>query len=158
MGCVLYVADVPKFILTSPGLIAAQKRAIATDLPLAVVYCVETPAGAGALEKALKNLELVEAALKEVNIPFIVLVGDTRERLKGTFEHLKPDAVYFGHPSKVVAMFTELLAARDVAPNYIEKNGSGEPAVLVKHTQDWPGPVISIVRLEQLAAVNQIMC
>jgi deoxyribodipyrimidine photo-lyase len=43
----------------------------------------------------LAGLKGVEADLKTYNIPFIMLIGDPKEKLAATFHHLQPDAVYF---------------------------------------------------------------
>ena len=80
------------------ALIAAQKHALAKNLPLAVVFCLQESVGYRAQEHftfMLKGLEEVEAKLNALHIPFIVLIGDAYSRISGLVHHTSPDALYF---------------------------------------------------------------
>jgi deoxyribodipyrimidine photo-lyase len=80
------------------ALLSAQKHAIAKNLPLAVVFCLYEKVGVRAKEHfefMLEGLKEVEKDLEELNIPFMMLIGEPEERFKATFHHLRPDAVYF---------------------------------------------------------------
>jgi deoxyribodipyrimidine photo-lyase len=80
------------------ALMCAQKHAVAKKLPLAVVFCLYEKSGVRAKEHyefMLEGLKEVEKELKKLNIPFMMLLGNPKERLSATFHHLSPDAVYF---------------------------------------------------------------
>jgi len=80
------------------ALLAAQKHALARQLPLAVVFCLMPSAGVRAREHyqfMLDGLAGVESSLTPLDIPFMMLIGDSLERLSAMFHHVQPDAVYF---------------------------------------------------------------
>jgi deoxyribodipyrimidine photo-lyase len=80
------------------ALFAAQKHAIAKNMPLAVVFCLYEKSGFRAREHydfMMSGIRNVEKSLKKLNIPLILLLGKPSERLQATFYHLEPDAVYF---------------------------------------------------------------
>jgi deoxyribodipyrimidine photo-lyase len=80
------------------ALLAAQKHAIAKNLPFAVVFCFYEKSGYRSREHyefMMSGLKNVQNDLKKLNIPFILLLGKPSERLQATFYHLEPDAVYF---------------------------------------------------------------
>jgi len=79
------------------ALIAAQKHALNHGLPLAVLFVLQKVPAQRAREQyqfMIDGLYEIEQSLKKNNIPFIALVGNPLERLKGAFHHLKPAAVY----------------------------------------------------------------
>ena len=80
------------------ALICAQKHALAKNLPLAVLFCLQPKSGVRAKEHyqfMLDGLKEVETDLAKLNIPFMMLMGDAHERLSGMFHHVQPTAVYF---------------------------------------------------------------
>ncbi len=96
--CVLYVMSRDQRVQDNHALLAAQKHATAKELPLAVVFCLTPKTGFRAREQyefMLAGLHGIETNLARLGIPFMMLIGDTTERLGGAFYHLKPDAAYF---------------------------------------------------------------
>jgi deoxyribodipyrimidine photo-lyase len=80
------------------ALAAAQRQAIASGVPLAVVFCLLPQTGQRAQEHyrfMIEGLREVEAELEQYNIPFMMVIGDPLQRLGGVLHHLKPIAVYF---------------------------------------------------------------
>lgn len=78
-------------------LLAAQKHAIQQQLPLAVVFVLNTTRAPRAKEHYLfmiQGLSGIEKELHRYNIPFIGLVGEHQPRLEAVIHHLKPAAVY----------------------------------------------------------------
>lgn len=96
--CVLYVMSRDQRAQDNHALLAAQRHAITKDLPLAVVFCLYEKTGYRRREHfsfMLGGLREVESSLGDVNIPFMMLIGNPYDRLKSTIGHLQPDAVYF---------------------------------------------------------------
>lgn len=96
--CVLYVMSRDQRITNNHALLAAQKDALANNLPLGVVFCLKPGSGHRAREHyewMLTGLRQIEASLDKLNIPFLLFIGDPFERLSGCFRHLQPRAVYF---------------------------------------------------------------
>lgn len=96
--CVLYIMSRDQRVKDNQALVCAQKHAIAKKLPLAVVFCLYEKSGVRAKEHyefMMSGLKEIEKDLKELNIPFMMLIGEPKERFEATFHHLRPDAVYF---------------------------------------------------------------
>ena len=96
--CVLYVMSRDQRVQDNHALICAQKHAMAKNLPLAVVFCLQSKLGVRSKEHyqfMLDGLKEVETDLAKLNIPFMMLVGDAYERLTGMFHHVQPVAIYF---------------------------------------------------------------
>ena len=96
--CVLYVMSRDQRIQDNHALVAAQKHALAKNLPLAVVFCLYDKSGYRRREHyefMIKGLREVEQGLDKLNIPFMMLVGTPYDRLSATISHVQPDAVYF---------------------------------------------------------------
>jgi deoxyribodipyrimidine photolyase len=133
--CVLYVMSRDKRVFDNPVLIAAQKTALQQKIPLGVVYCYEKSQTIDNLA-GLKN---IERQLENFQVPFIVLIGDKRARLKGMVFHTKPYAVYFDTESDVeLDCLTNLQATG---------NDSGS---MQFHPYRWPGKVIPVEELASL--------
>ncbi len=80
------------------ALLAAQKHALARQLPLAVVFCLYPGTGYRSKEHfrfMLDGLREVESELRKLHIPFMLLVGNPFDRLSSVFHHTQSDAVYF---------------------------------------------------------------
>lgn len=96
--CVLYIMARDQRVHDNHALAAAQQQALDLGVPLAVVFCLLPRAGRRAREHyrfMLDGLQQVEAELLRYNIPFMMVLGDPRQRLAGVLHHLKPRAVYF---------------------------------------------------------------
>lgn len=114
-SCVLYVMSRDQRFNDNHALIAAQQHAIAKQLPLAVVFCLQNKTGNRAKEHysfMLDGLLRVEADLTKRRIPFMILIGDPKETLTATIHHTKPDAVYFDFnplkgPRKLIEFITK---------------------------------------------------
>ena len=180
--CVLYVMSRDQRVNDNHALLAAQKHALAKKIPLAVVFCLYEKVGYRAREHfafMLDGLREVEADLAELNIPFMLLIGEGYERLSGVIHHTAPDAVYFDFSplispqtlqkklaqSALCAMYVvdthnivpvwqvsdkQEVAAYTLRPKlhrsleaYLE-----EPEPIQKHPYNWPGPIISLARLQ----------
>lgn len=96
--CVLYVMSRDQRVHCNHALLAAQKHALAQNLPLAVVFCLYARTGYRAKEQyefMIGGLRSLEQHLTEYNIPFMMLIGKPHETLSALFGHAKPSAVYF---------------------------------------------------------------
>ncbi len=96
--CVLYVMSRDQRVQDNHALIAAQKHALAKKLPLAVVFCLLERSGYRSREHyafMLSGLREAESHLRKLGIPFMLVIGDPKERLSGVMHHTEPDAVYF---------------------------------------------------------------
>ena len=135
--CVLYVMTRAINAEGNPALLAAQKHALAKKLPLAVVYCWPPKTAAEAANEAaeqneslLNELREIESVLSKFQIPFMLLIGDAKERLVGLFHHVQPDAVYYDSPE-------------EASSQPIEQGR------LQNHPYTWPGVVIPINKLDE---------
>jgi deoxyribodipyrimidine photo-lyase len=94
--CVLYIMSRDRRTEFNYALAAAQRQAIALNLPLAVVYCMYRIDGR-AREHArfiIDGLKEVESDLAELNIPLMMLIGKPEDVLPGVINHTKPSVVY----------------------------------------------------------------
>ncbi len=76
----------------------AIKEANSSQLPLAVVFVlhkISAPRAREQYEFLLTGLVELEAKLKRLSIPLILLIGDPKERLETAFELYAPKSVYF---------------------------------------------------------------
>jgi deoxyribodipyrimidine photo-lyase len=105
------------------ALLSAQKHALAKKLPLAVIFCLYEKSGVRAKEHyrfMLDGLEKLENDLKQLNIPFMMLIGEPKERLGATFHHLRPTAVYFDfNPLKGPIMLQNTLSKHSDYAMYV---------------------------------------
>jgi deoxyribodipyrimidine photo-lyase len=178
--CVLYVMSRDQRVKDNQALLCAQKHAIAKNLPLAVVFCLQESSGVRSREHyefMLEGLKQVEKDLKKLSIPFIMLIGSPKERLEATFQHLRPDSVYFDFnplrgPRKLQDYFSKgdfsayVVDTHNVVPIWVtsEKREVGaytirpkihkklgeyllEPEQVIKHPANWPGDVRIIKEL-----------
>ena len=96
--CVLYVMSRDQRVEDNFALSEAQQTALQYKLPLAVVFCLMPKTGFRAREHyqwMLAGLLQVERDLAKKNIPFMMLIGDPIDTLKGVLHHLQPAAVYY---------------------------------------------------------------
>lgn len=96
--CVIYVMSRDQRVRDNHTLLQAQSTAIEAKLPLAVVFCLQPKTGHRSREHyqwMLDGLRQIESDLKSLNIPFMLLIGDPRERLKALLHHTEPAAIYF---------------------------------------------------------------
>ena len=96
--CVIYVMSRDQRAQENHALFTAQKHAIAKKLPFAVVFCLYEKSGHRAREHyefMIAGLREVETELKLLNIPFMMLIGDPKQRIAALIHHVEPDAVYF---------------------------------------------------------------
>lgn len=97
-ACVVYVMSRDQRVRDNHALLLAQKEALSSGLPLAVVFCLKPSTGRRAREHyqwMLVGLKEVETKLRALNIPFIMLIGDPQTRLKGFIAHTNPKSIYF---------------------------------------------------------------
>ena len=120
--CVLYVMSRDQRVQDNHALLAAQKHALTRQLPLAVVFCLMPKSGyraRGHYQYMLDGLAEVEAALQQLSIPFMMLIGNPAERLEGMFHHVQPDAVYFDfNPLRGPLVLHRTLAEHAIFPVY----------------------------------------
>ncbi len=96
--CVLYVMSRDQRVRDNHALLAAQKHALAKKLPFAVVFCLYEKSGNRAHEQyefMLAGLKAVETELAALEIPFMMVIGNPKEKLGAVVHHTKPDAIYF---------------------------------------------------------------
>ena len=155
--CALYVMGLDQRVSDNHALLAAQKYAIAKELPLAVVLCMSLTTGANTItqyQSKLDGLNNLEDDLAKYNIPFIVVIGEPKEKLSAVFHHTQPDAVYFDdntpqglkllYDLSVVAPHIRCVISDSKAPN----KGQVEPMQVVVHPYDWPGKVQTLSELK----------
>ncbi len=97
-SCVLYVMSRDQRVRDNHALLAAQKHAIAKGVPLAVVFCLYNKTGFRRREHfqfMLDGLAQVEKDLHELNIPFMMVIGDGKDCVSAVIHDAEPDAVYF---------------------------------------------------------------
>lgn len=125
--CVIYVMSRDQRVRDNHVLAAAQKHALAKKLPLAVVFCLYDKVGVRAREHyqfMIDGLRQVEADLAKLDIPFMMLIGNPKERLTGLMHHTQPDAMYFD--------FNPLRGSRKL----VDSIADGGPAVYVVDTHN----------------------
>lgn len=96
--CVVYVMSRDQRVNDNHALLAAQKHAVAKGIPLAVVFCLYEKSGFRAREHydfMLTGLREVESKLAELHIPFMLLIGNPKQRIQALIHHVQPDAIYF---------------------------------------------------------------
>lgn len=96
--CVVYVMARDQRLNDNFALQVAQEQALQLGVPLAVVFCLLPRTGQRAREHyqfMLSGLQQLESGLNAKNIPFMMLIGDARERIEGLLHHVKPQAVIF---------------------------------------------------------------
>lgn len=96
--CVLYVMARDQRLTDNHAWLVAQEQALQLEVPLAVVFCLLPRSGQRAREHyrfMLDGLQHVEADLAKRGIPFMMLLGNAKDRLIGVVHHLKPQAVVF---------------------------------------------------------------
>lgn len=126
--CVIYVMARDQRVQDNHALLCAQKHAMAKKLPLAVVFNLLPNSRHRAREHyewMLAGLHKIEKELQKLNVPFIMLIGDPKERLIGCISHLQPEAVYFD--------FNPLRGPRDVLQHVTKQVNS---AVFVVDTHN----------------------
>lgn len=95
--CVLYVMSRDQRVRDNHALIAAQRDALQKKLPLAVVFCLRNSKNRAKehYDFMLDGLRQVETDLGKLGIPFIMLFGDPKEKIKAIIHHTKPVSIYF---------------------------------------------------------------
>lgn len=129
--CVLYVMSRDQRVRDNHALLAAQKHALAKNLPLCVVFVLYEKSGFRAREHyqfMLKGLQQVEKDLADLNISFMCLLGNAQERIQGLVHHTKPDAVYFD--------FNPLRGPKNLASKLTFKTPKEAPWVFVVDTHN----------------------
>ena len=129
--CVLYVMSRDQRVRDNHALLAAQKHALAKNLPLCVVFVLYEKSGFRAREHyqfMLKGLQQVEKDLADLNISFMCLLGNAQERIQGLVHHTKPDAVYFD--------FNPLRGPKNLASKLAFKTPKEAPWVFVVDTHN----------------------
>ena len=153
-SCVIYVL-LKEHSLNDQTLRDAQGYAINHKLPLAVVTCLNIDQNdLKTNQKALHSLKSTENQLKQYNIPFMMLLGDSYDRLQGVFYHLKPKAVFFDNdtadvPKKLLSMLINNADFKVMAIN-LAKTTNINNIKLQKHPYTWQGPIITLNQLIDL--------
>lgn len=127
--CIVYVLETSK---TSTDIFAAaQQLANQLHLPMVVVHVMPD------WDKQLaQELTTLESELAACNIPLIVLIGNPANTLAGFMHHTNPYKVFHSSDSSYKKDTTSLEAV-DVA---------------------WPGVVIPLGQLAELAAQGKLAC
>ena len=184
---VIYVMSRDQRIHDNHALLSAQQKAIELGLPLAIVFVLHEVGAKRAREHydfMLDGLARLEESLVGYNIPFIMLIGDTYERLMAAFKHFKPAYVYFDFsPLRAPMVLQEKIAksynaacvdthnivpiwrtsdkqeyaARTIRPKIIKLLGTylKQPAKLTVHPHQWPGGgLLGVGQLQTRIAVE----
>lgn len=96
--CVIYIMARDQRLRDNHALAVAQAQALELQVPFAVVFCLQSSTGYRAREHyefMLAGLREAEQELAKQSVPFMILIGKSRERLNGVIHHLKPAAIYF---------------------------------------------------------------
>jgi len=121
--CVIYVMSRDQRLQDNHALIAAQKHAIAKELPFAVVFCLYDKVAGRAREQyqfMIEGLYDVESRLNKVNIPFMMLFGDPEEKIGNVIHHTDPDAIYFDFsPLNGPKKLRDTLSSTYAVPMYV---------------------------------------
>jgi deoxyribodipyrimidine photo-lyase len=121
--CVLYIMSRDQRVQDNHALLAAQKHAIAKELPLCVVFCLYDKAKGRAREHyqfMIDGLYEVESQLRDLNIAFMMLFGSPTARIGAVIHHTKPEAVYFDfNPLRGPQSVSSTIAAKNEIPVYI---------------------------------------
>jgi len=138
--CVLYVMSRDQRVADNHALLCAQKHAIAKNLPLAVVFCLQENTGVRAREHyefMITGLRQIESSLKVLNIPFMMLIGPAGERLQGAIHHLKPEVIYFDFsPLKGPKNLLKLLCRVEPCNMYVVDTHNVIPIWLTSEKQE----------------------
>lgn len=96
--CILYVMARDQRTEDNFALAVAQEQAIASGVPLAVLFVLQPHTGKRAREHyefMLAGLRDVEEDLARHDIPFMLMLGKASDKIKAAAYHLKPQAVIF---------------------------------------------------------------
>ncbi len=135
------------YIFHYEQLIVAQKTAQQNNLPLAVVY------GLGADFLPLKSdnnrlfqrLSSIESRLKRLNIPLMVLLGETSQSLFAVTYHVQP-IVFTDDPTKLPPIMLSAASTKSTI-NQVQS----DDWLLVAHPMQWSGTVLSVKQVWKLA-------
>lgn len=128
---ILYEINIAEPVAGNNSLAFAQKIAIDSKLPFAVIYFHPNKSVKLENKLVLGKLEELEHDLEKYNIPLMVFIGDRTDRLEGISIHLNPSTIY---------------------NNKAESSGNHTLAV---HPITWPGVVFStkVLRTRILSGV-----
>lgn len=120
--CVLYVMSRDQRVQNNYALVFAQSIAIRHKVPLAVVFCLKPDIPNRSREQyvwMIEGLKEVEERLNNLNVPFMMLIGDPNETLTGMMFHTDPVAVVFDmNPLWGPRKLQEKIAMRSKIPVY----------------------------------------
>lgn len=158
--CVLYVMSRDRQVTDNFALLIAQETAITHKVPLAVVFCLQpydptlkNPPSRKYYHQILYGLKAVESELATKNIPFMILIGKSSERLGGMIHHTQPAAVYFENNSlRGPSVLHTTVAKKNQTAVFVVNNHTNlvESQYLQKHPHNWPGVVRTIDELADI--------
>lgn len=96
--CVVYIMSRDQRVHDNHALLVAQNAAIDKKLPLVVLFCIQEGKGNRAKEHfsfMMRGLQQIEKRLQELNITFIVTVGDYDKEVVRLIKILKCCDIYF---------------------------------------------------------------
>ncbi len=138
--CVLYVMSRDQRVNGNHALLAAQKHALAKNLPLAVTFCLYSKSGLRAREHydfMLEGLKEIEQNLTKLDIGFIFIVGNPQQKLLELFLKLNPDAVYFDFsPLRSPRSLQQKLATEVQIPMYVVDTHNIVPVWVASEKQE----------------------
>lgn len=91
---ILYEINITESVVGNNNLACAQKIAIDSKLPFAVIYFHPNQSVKLENKSILEKLEELEKDLAKYNIPLMVFIGNKSDRLEGIRIHLNPSAIY----------------------------------------------------------------
>lgn len=96
--CVVYIMSRDQRVQDNHALLAAQKHALAKELPLVVVFCFYAKSGYRTREHyefMINGLTKVEKDLNDLSLPFVFLVGNPKEVVATFVRSVDAEAVYY---------------------------------------------------------------
>lgn len=144
--CVIYVMSRDQRVRDNHALFLAQKDALDSGLPFAVVFCLKPKSGYRAREHyewMLVGLEEVERKLDDLNIPLILLIGEPYERLKGLIAHVRPRSIYFDmNPLRGPRSLVESIAKDCAADTFVVDTHNVVPIWVTSEKQEYAARTI----------------
>lgn len=144
--CVLYVMSRDQRVHDNHALQYAQSIALKQRVPMAVVFCLKPNIKNRSKEQyswMIDGLTQVEDNLKNLHIPFMMLVGKPLDTLTGLMHHTSPGAVIFDmSPLRGPRKLQHSIADAAPCPVYVVDTHNVVPVWHVSHKQEYAARTI----------------
>ena len=144
--CVLYVMSRDQRVSDNHALVYAQSIALKNKVPLAVVFCLKPTINNRSREQyrwMIDSLLQVENSLQDLNIPFMMLIGNPIDTLSGLLHHTTPLAVVFDmNPLRGPRSLQKQIAAKAEFPVFVVDTHNIVPVWAVSQKQEYAARTI----------------